>query len=328
MLAGIIAGVTWALETIIISMAMCMGPLNLTTAQGILVGTLAATFLHDACSAIWALIYNGIRGKLPNVWRAFKTKSGKFVVLAATIGGPIGMTGYLLTVNNLGASIGAVASAIFPAIGTVLAYIFLKEKMKWHQWIFLILTLLGVYGLSYSPEINIENYLLGVIGALMCAFGWGIEAVILAKSLTDPEVTDEYALQIRQTTSALTYGVILLPAISLIKGWGITESWSFAASLFTSEAAWLIPTIAAAGLAATVSYLFYYKAISQIGASKSMALNVTYTAWAPILCLILSVFGIVDKPILTPLVITCTLVVLICGIFAAADFKTIFKKED
>ena len=39
MLAGIIAGVTWALETIIISMAMCMGPLNLTTAQGILVGT-------------------------------------------------------------------------------------------------------------------------------------------------------------------------------------------------------------------------------------------------------------------------------------------------
>lgn len=327
MLAGIIAGVTWALETIIISMAMCMGPLNLTTAQGILVGTLAATFLHDACSAIWALIYNGIRGKLPNVWRAFKTKSGKFVVLAATIGGPIGMTGYLLTVNNLGASIGAVASAIFPAIGTVLAYIFLKEKMKWHQWIFLILTLLGVYGLSYSPEINIENYLLGVIGALMCAFGWGIEAVILAKSLTDPEVTDEYALQIRQTTSALVYGVIILPIFSFF---GITEvkGWSLVVEVFAGNNGWLIPTIVIAAFFATVSYLFYYKAISQIGASKSMALNVTYTAWAPILCLILSVFGIVDKPILTPLVITCTLVVLICGIFAAADFKTIFKKED
>ena len=327
MLAGIIAGVTWALETIIISMAMCMGPLNLTTAQGILVGTLAATFLHDACSAIWALIYNGIRGKLPNVWRAFKTKSGKFVVLAATIGGPVGMTGYLLTVNNLGASIGAVASAIFPAIGTVLAYIFLKEKMKWHQWIFLILTLLGVYGLSYSPEINIENYLLGVIGALMCAFGWGIEAVILAKSLTDPEVTDEYALQIRQTTSALVYGVVILPIFSFF---GITEvkGWSLVVEVFAGNNGWLIPTIVIAAFFATVSYLFYYKAISQIGASKSMALNVTYTAWAHILCLILSVFGIVDKPILTPLIITCTLVVLICGIFAAADFKTIFKKEE
>lgn len=327
MVAGIIAGITWALETIIISIAMCMSPLNLTTAQGILVGTLAATFLHDACSAIWALIYNGLRGKLPNVWKAFKTKSGKFVVLAATIGGPIGMTGYLLTVNNLGASIGAVASAIFPAIGTVLAYIFLKEKMKWHQWIFLILTLAGVYGLSYSPEINIENYLLGVVGALMCAFGWGIEAVILAKCLTDPEVTDEYALQIRQTTSALVYGVVILPIFSFF---GITDvkGWSLVIDVFTGNTGWLIPTIVIAAFFATVSYLFYYKAISQIGASKSMALNVTYTAWAPILSIVLSLFGIVDMPILTPLVIVCTLVVLICGIFAAADFKTIFKKEE
>ncbi len=326
MLAGIIAGITWALETIIISIAMCMSPLNLTTAQGILVGTLAATFLHDACSAIWALIYNGVRGKLPNVWRAFKTKSGKYVVLAATIGGPIGMTGYLLTVNNLGASIGAVASAIFPAIGTVLAYIFLKEKMKWHQWIFLVLTLAGVYGLSYSPEINIENYVLGVVGALMCAFGWGIEAVILAKCLTDPEVTDEYALQIRQTTSALVYGVIILPIFSFF---GITDvnGWGLVAQVFAGNTGWLIPTIVIAAFFATVSYLFYYKAISQIGASKSMALNVTYTAWAPILSIVLSVFGIVDMPILTPLVIACTLIVLICGIFAAADFKTIFKKE-
>ena len=39
------------------------------------------------------------------------------------------MTGYVLSVANMGASIGAVASAIFPAIGAVLAYIFLKEKI-------------------------------------------------------------------------------------------------------------------------------------------------------------------------------------------------------
>jgi drug/metabolite transporter (DMT)-like permease len=168
---------------------------------------------------------------------------------------------------------------------------------------------------------NVTNYALGIIGALMCSFGWGIEAVILAKSLTDPEVTDEYALQIRQTTSALTYGVILLPAISLIKGWGITESWSFAASLFTSEATWLIPTIAAAGLAATVSYLFYYKAIAQIGASKAMGLNVTYGAWAVIFT------AIMTKTMPSTIAIACTIVVLVCSVFAAADIKEIFKKS-
>ena len=309
MFAGIIAGITWALETVILSKALGLDPL-----ASMALATFVSTFLHDACSALWAWIYNGVKGNLKNVWKAFKTKSGKWVILAAIIGGPIGMTGYVMAVNYMGASIGAVASAIFPAIGSVLAYVFLKEKMKWHQWIFLIATLLGVYGLSYSPELNINNFWLGILGALMCAFGWGIEAVILAKCLTDPEVTDEYALQIRQTTSALTYGIVILP---LLKGWGVTID------LFTGNAVKPLLLIALAGLCATVSYLFYYKAISQIGASKAMALNVTYTAWAIVFTVVL----LGDTSVLSPLTILCALVVLVCGIFAAADFKEIFAKK-
>ena len=224
------------------------------------------------------------------------------------------MTGYVLSINYMGASIGAVASAIFPAIGAILAYFFLKEKMKWYQWIFLILTLLGVYGLSYSPDLDIKNFWIGLIGTFMCAFGWGIEAVIVAKGLQDPEVTDEYALEIRQTTSALVYGIILLP---ILKGWGFTIS------LFSSGTPWLLPTIALAALFATVSYLCYYKAISTIGASKSMALNVSYAAWA----IIFTVVILRDTSVLTPMTILCAIVVLVCGIFAAADFKDLFARN-
>ena len=313
MFAGIVAGITWAIETIVLGIALAMSPFC-STEQAIFLAPFVSTFLHDACSAIWATAYNGVRGNLKNVWKAFKTKSGKWVVAAAVIGGPIGMTGYVLAVNYMGASIGAVASAVFPAIGSILAYIFLKEKMKWYQWIFLVFTLLGVYGLSYSPELQIQNFWLGLLGAAMCAFGWGIEAVILAKCLKDPEVLDEYALQIRQTTSALTYGIIILP---VLKGWGFT------ASLFSAETGWLLPTIAIAALFATVSYLFYYKAISQIGASKAMALNVTYCAWA----IVFTVLILRDTSVLTPITIICAIVVLVCGIFAAADFKEILSKR-
>ena len=313
MFAGIIAGITWAIETIVLGIALAMSPFC-STEQAIFLAPFVSTFIHDACSAIWATAYNGVRGNLKNVWKAFMTKSGKWVVAAAVIGGPVGMTGYVLAVNYMGASIGAVASAVFPAIGSILAYIFLKEKMKWYQWIFLVFTLLGVYGLSYSPDLQIENFWLGLLGAAMCAFGWGIEAVVLAKCLKDPEVLDEYALQIRQTTSALTYGIIILP---VLKGWGFT------ASLFNAESGWLLPTIAIAALFATVSYLFYYKAISQIGASKAMALNVTYCAWA----IVFTVIILRDTSVLTPTTILCAVVVLVCGIFAAADFKDIFSKR-
>lgn len=313
MFSGILAGITWALETIILGIAMGMTPF-ISGEQAIFLAPFVSTFLHDTFSALWALLYNGVRGKLPNVWRAFKTKSGKFVALAAIIGGPIGMTGYVMAINYMGASIGAVASAVFPAIGAILAYFFLKEKMQWYRWIFLIATLFGVYGLSYSPDLNVKNFWLGILGAAMCAFGWGIEAVILAKSMQDPEVKDEYALQIRQTTSAIVYGVVIIP---------ILGGWKFTANLFTSGTGWLLPVIALAALFATTSYLFYYRAISQIGAAKSMALNVTYAAWA----ILFTVIILRDFSVLTPVTIICALVVLVCGILAAADFKELFAKK-
>lgn len=313
MFAGILAGITWALETVILGIALAMSPFA-STEQAIFLAPFVSTFLHDSCSAVWSLFYNLIRGNLSKVWKAFRTKSGKWVAAAAVIGGPIGMTGYVLAVNYMGPSVGAVASAVFPAIGSVLAYIFLKEKMKWHQWIFLIITLAGVYGLSYSPELEVKNYFLGIAGAAMCAFGWGIEAVILAKCLKDGDVTDEFALQIRQTTSALTYGIVILPFL---------KAWGFTAKLFTSGTGWLLPTIALAALFATISYLFYYKAIASIGASKSMALNVTYSAWAVLFTVII----LRDTSVINVPTILCGIVVLVSGIFAAADIKDIFSKN-
>ncbi|WP_027218228.1 DMT family transporter [Butyrivibrio fibrisolvens] len=311
MAAGIIAGITWAIETIIIGIALSMTPF-VSSEQAIFLAPFVSTFVHDFCSAIWACIYNGIRGNLPGVVKAIKTRSGKFVALAAVIGGPVGMTGYVLSVANMGASIGAVASAVFPAIGAVLAYFFLKEKMQWYRWVFLILSLFGVYGLSYSPELNITNFWLGILGTMMCAFGWGIEAVIIAKCVQDDAVTDEIALQIRQTTSALVYGIILLP---VLKGWGFTVS------LFTNTG-WLIPIIAIAALFATASYLCYYRAISQIGASKSMALNITYSAWA----VVISIIVLRNYNLLNPVTIICTIMVLVFAILAGADYKELLSK--
>lgn len=313
MISGLLAGITWAIETIVLGIALAMTPF-VSTEQAVFLAPFVSTFLHDACSAIWATIYNIVRGNFGNVIKAFKTKSGKMVVLAATIGGPIGMTGYVMAVNYMGASIGAVASAIFPAVGAILAYIFLKEKMQWYRWILLIITLLGVYGLSYSPDLQISNFALGILGAMMCAFGWGIEAVILAKCMQDEAVKDEYALQIRQTTSAIVYGVIIIP---VLKGWGFTVE------LFANGNGKLLLTICIAALFATVSYLFYYKAIAQIGASKAMALNVSYVAWA----IVFTVIILRDFSVLNPLTIICAIIVIVCGIFAAADFKDILGKN-
>lgn len=311
MITGIFAGVMWALETVILGMALNLSPL-VETDKAIFLAPFAATFFHDGFSALLMLVYNAIRGNLKNLGAFIKTKNFLFLALASAIGGPVGMTGYVMAVNYMGPSVGAVASAIYPAIGTVLAFVFLKEKVKWYQWIFLVTALLGVYGLSYSPGFNLSNIFLGTLGAAMCAFGWGIEAVILAKCLKAPELKNEIALWIRQSVSCLVYGLIILPAIGGV---------SFAVGLFSEPTGALLPTIFLAALCASESYLCYYRTIAKVGASKAMALNITYTAWAILFTVIL----LKDTSVLNPLTLICAGIVVICGILAATDFKTLFS---
>ena len=46
----------------------------------------------------------GVRGRLKDTLAALKTRSGKVVIAGALLGGPIGMTGYVLAINNIGAA--------------------------------------------------------------------------------------------------------------------------------------------------------------------------------------------------------------------------------
>ena len=312
MFTGVFAGITWALETVILGIALAMSPF-VSGSEAIALAPFVSTFLHDGFSAVFMFVYNLVKGNLKELWRALKSKECKWLCLASAIGGPVGMTGYVLAVNYMGSSIGAVASAVYPAIGSFLAFVFLKEKVRWYQWIFLIFTLLGVYGISYSPDIDIKNFWLGILGALMCAFGWGTEGVILSKCLKN-NVEPCCALQIRQAVSAIVYAIIILPAL---------QGWNICVDLFEHQNIKTLMFIVLAAFCATVSYLFYYRAIAKIGVSKAMALNITYTAWA----MVFSVVIIKNYNLLNPLTVICALTVVVCSLLSAMDFRTFFNKK-
>ena len=79
----------------------------------------------------------------------------------------------------------------------------------------------------------------------------------------------------------------------IMEGFGVRDGvadidgWEFIPALFVGNGPAVLPVIGASALFAGVSYLFYYKAIAKLGAAKSMALNITYTAWAIVLSVIL-----------------------------------------
>ena len=310
MLFGILSGILWALDTTILSIALSMAPFSDNTVQAIAFAAITSSALHDILCAFWMALYMGAKGRIKETLSALRTKSGKIVLLGALLGGPIGMTGYVIAINNIGPAYTAIISAFYPAFGTLLAALLLKERLTFLRMVSLGIALLAIVGMSLNAldmTGGTGNPEIGVVCALLCVIGWGSEAVLCAWGMRDTAVDNEIALQIRETTSAIVYAFVVLPAFGAC-GFIATAIPTFANT-----------TLACAALAGTASYLFYYKAISKIGAAKGMALNISYSAWA--VC-----FGFVLLNQTTTItdVVYC-IIILTSTILAATDWKELCK---
>ncbi|NME83271.1 DMT family transporter [Clostridium sp. SM-530-WT-3G] len=264
-ISGISSAVCWGLDTVLMGIVLGMAPF--LPKEAVFLAPFVTAFFHDAFSAIWTFIFLGIKKQWGNLFRAMRTKSALFVVIAALMGGPVGMTGYLLAVKLIGPSYTAIISSLYPAVGAILAYFILKEKMNKKAWIGLISAIIGVSILGYSSGENGVS-IAGFLCAFLCVIGWGSECVICAYGMKGDEVSSEFALQIRQMTSAIVYGLLIIPVVG-----GIGLSFEI---LRTSVLWW----VAGTALAGTVSYLCYYNAIYRIGATRAMGLNITYVVWS------------------------------------------------
>ena len=294
---GIGSGALWGLDTVILAIALALNPFA-TDAHA----SLVSAALHDAVCALILLVFMAMRGRLKDTWRAIHTRSGRAVMVAALLGGPIGMSGYLLAIDQIGAGYTAIISTFYPALGTALAVLVLKERMRPRQVIALAVAIGAIIATSYTSTSVSGSALWGVLGALAAVVGWGCEAVILAWGMRDDAVDNETALQIRETTSGLTYLVLVVPLGGALSSTG--------QALTSPGAMGLVALAAAAG---TASYLFYYKAIDLLGAARAMALNISYSAWAVLFAFLLQ--SIVPAPI--PIVLC--VVILVGTVLAATE---------
>lgn len=297
---GFFSGALWGLDTVVLAIALAMTPF-LDFGQSALAGAV----LHDVACALILLVYMGVRGRLTDTVKALRTRPGKSVIVAALLGGPIGMSGYLIAIDNIGPGLTAIISTFYPALGTLLAFILLKERMAPRQIVALLVALGAIVATGWSATsepIEGGNSILGVVGALACVIGWGSEAVILTWGMRDEAVDNEVALQIRETTSAAVYLFVVAP-IAGVFGFTLHSLAHLSAGV-----------VALAGLAGTASYLFYYKALSAIGASRGMALNISYSAWAIIFAL-----AFPPHTIPTPMQVLCCVVILVGTVLAATS---------
>ena len=94
MLTGLAGGALWALDTVILGMALAL-PVFTGDPRAAILAPFASTFLHDLCSSLWMLGYTGLRRQYKAVWQALRTRGGRFVALGALLGGSLLLEGRL-----------------------------------------------------------------------------------------------------------------------------------------------------------------------------------------------------------------------------------------
>jgi uncharacterized membrane protein len=264
-LAGILYGISPSFQTL----ALGVEPLSSVPAAYLLLIPLLMACLQDAVSGVIVYFKNVQAGKHKEYLRVLKTKPGKIIVLSSLFGGPFALGTFMLGVFLAGPVYPVAISAMFPAMGAVMARVFLKEKLSLTAWTGIMLCVAGSVTIGWVPPVGdvYPRFYLGLMFAVICAVSWGLELTIgvLGMDFIDPEI----ALGIREfASSAISF--VLLP---ILAGIGF-KSYGLMAETIASMS---FVYIMLAGLAAGVSYFFYFKAGNACGASRAMALNPLFT---------------------------------------------------
>lgn len=298
-----LSGFLWGIDTALLAVLTTFLSYNSSTNSVIFVGILGA-LLHDAVCAIFMWIYISTRKKWHKTLEILnKPRILALIIVGSLLGGPLGMSGYVLAASNIGAGYAAAISAFYPAVGTVLSALILRERLSAAKYAAFALALIAVSALGYfscaqdAQSSTNSNTILGLAGAILSVVGWGSEAVVCAWATRQKSIDDEIILHIRQTTSAFAYVIIAIIAIVssvFVSSTGISTGISTGLESYISLNTSSLQPLKIAGMAIIVgllgvgSYLCYYRGIAKVGASRAMAANVTYAAWSMIVTAIIS----------------------------------------
>ncbi|HOO56981.1 MAG TPA: EamA family transporter [bacterium] len=265
MATGAFSGMVWGLDGAILGVAMAMSPF--TGGVSIITAPLAGAALHDGFAALWLLLINLFTGKSGEIAKTLRSRPGRLVCLAALLGGPVGMAGYLMSIANAGAAYAMAVSAIYPALGALMARVFLKERISARVWAGIAVCVAGAIVTGYAPpeQAAAGGFYTGIAFALLAATGWAAEGVLstYGMDLLDPDI----AINIRQAVSFAVYLVIVVPLAGALPVLGravVSKSMG---------------VVALAGLAGAVSFLAWYRSLNMCGVGRAMALNITYALW-------------------------------------------------
>lgn len=214
----------------------------------------------------------------------------------ALLGGPVATGSAAAATYLCGPTYSLAISGIYPLIGVLCGVIFLKEKLTLRSAMGIIIAVLGVLIMSFSPPEGefFPYFTIGLLFAFLCAVGWGAEGVFAAyaNDMLDPNIS---VGTFRSFGSGLLMILIIIPLVGILGGVGAGTGFHILGHAMGQGTPVLIMAIAALGGGS--SMYFFYQALNSCGISRTMCINITSSIWSIPICLILEACGLMEYEI-------------------------------
>lgn len=273
---GGISGITWAMDTIIVGIVL-MNCGSIFTFKELMVLPFIISFLKDLFSCILLNIEMLRTKKFKHIIKYILNGKVKILILGSILGGPIGMTLYIVSIKFISPEGAANISAIYPIITAILSSIIIKEKLSLKNKWGIIFSFLGVFIVGYSKIKYNFNFmiLIGILLVIITILCWALESILYSFQVSKVlELSSIEALAVREIVAIIVHmfiiGFICFKNINVIK------------IVFN-----IYPLILITSCISLMSYLLWYKSIDLIGPSKATTLNVTYVLWMVIFQVVL-----------------------------------------
>ncbi len=289
---AIISGVLWASYSV--TLYSWLSPYNgdtgsLDSARGIMFIILSAigiAWIDALITGVFEIAYCVQQGKFNTFKKLLPTSTFFRIMPAALFAGPLGLVPFAIA-SRYSVSVATSISAFYPALGSIIALFWFKDKLTPLKFVGVLAAISGVVVTSGFSGLHP----VGIFLAIFASVGYSLE-LVFGYRLMSEDVDPVVSLALKQV-AAITLYTIMLVILFLIPGnfdffKNLVQQIDFNTTFaFTQGMVGVVPMIVAvfvlAGFFNAAAYVFYFRGMNNAGVSTASSLNIAYGIWTIII---------------------------------------------
>ena len=248
----------------------------------IILAAIGIAWIDALITFVFELGYVVVRHKFRDYVRLLRSKAFFRIMPAALFAGPLGLVPFAIA-SRYSVSVATSISAFYPALGSIIAMFWFKEKLTPVKFMGILFSIAGVVVISGFSGLHP----VGIFLAVFASVGYSLELVFGYRLMAE-DVDSDVSLALKQTSAIALYTIMLAVLLfipgnldfftNLVRMIDFSTAFSFTQGMLGNPL--LISAVfVLASFFNAMAYVCYFGGMNNCGVSTASSLNIAYGIW-------------------------------------------------